>query len=307
MAALPVSDTAHWHQLRGKHVGGSEVAALFDTSPWLTRFGLWHRKAGKVPIGDADDSRMRWGRRLEPAIAAGVAEDMRWKIEPSKVYHTHPSIDGMGCTLDFDIVDHEHGPGILEIKLVAEYATWMTDWSDDRAPAYYELQVQHQLACTGCQWAIIACFIGQTTSVKLYERRPAPKIIGEIERRVTEFWSSIRADQAPDPFGAPEELDIIKALHPVRDHKKIIEIHSEALGNAAQMYRWAKEQESGGKSEAERNRIILLNAAGDAGLMRVPGHDVSIKTARNGAVTVKVEPADNGIEPEPTTPTTLAA
>lgn len=242
---------------------------------------------------------MLWGKRLEPAIAAGVAEDMRWKIAPSKVYHTHPTIAGMGCTLDFDILDHEHGPGILEIKLVHEYATWMNDWSEVRAPAYYEVQVQHQLAVTGCTWAVIACFIGQTSTVKLYERRPDAKVIAQVEQRVADFWASIKADRAPDPFGTADEIDVIKALHPVRDPRKVIEISDDKLTEAAGQYRWAQGEKKFAEAEFTRTKAILMNAAGDASLMRVPGYDVAIRTSKSGAVTMTVEQVDNGVASQP--------
>jgi predicted phage-related endonuclease len=35
-------------KFRASHVGASEAAALFDCSPYLTRFELWHRKAGNI-------------------------------------------------------------------------------------------------------------------------------------------------------------------------------------------------------------------------------------------------------------------
>lgn len=307
MGAIPIRDDAHWRELRAKHVGGSDVAALFDLSPWITRFSLWHEKAGTVPSTIEENSRMTWGKRLEPAIAAGVAEDMRWKIAPSKVYHTHPAVAGLGCTLDFDIVDHEQGPGILEIKMVSEYATWMADWSETRAPAYYEVQVQHQLACTGRPWAVIAVFIGQTSTVKLYERRPDAKVIGRIESDVAAFWKSIAEKKAPDPFGTADEIDVIKALHPVRDPLKIVEIADAKLGQVAGQHRWAVEQHKFTKAEADRTKAILLHAATDAGLMRVPGHDVRIKTNKAGSVTLTVEAKDNGVVAPPPEPTTLAA
>jgi predicted phage-related endonuclease len=41
----PLIDEA---KFRAEHVGASEVAALFDCSPYLTCFELWHRKAGNI-------------------------------------------------------------------------------------------------------------------------------------------------------------------------------------------------------------------------------------------------------------------
>ena len=65
---------------RATHVGASEVAALFDCSPYLTRFELFHRKAGNISTPDfmakgmPNNERIEWGLRLEPAIIAAAAD-----------------------------------------------------------------------------------------------------------------------------------------------------------------------------------------------------------------------------------------
>src|SRR6185437_11795560 len=68
VTALPINSDAEWRQHRKRHVGGSEVAALFGEHPHLTKFELWHRKAGSLPDPDlSDNERVFWGQTLEPA------------------------------------------------------------------------------------------------------------------------------------------------------------------------------------------------------------------------------------------------
>ena len=56
-------------RFRAAHVGASEYAALFDCSPYVTAFELFHRKAGNIDSPDlSDNERVEWGVRLEPAI-----------------------------------------------------------------------------------------------------------------------------------------------------------------------------------------------------------------------------------------------
>ncbi len=107
-----IESEEHWHRLRAQNIGGSEVAALFDCSPYVTAFSLHHRKAGNVTENNAGNSRTNWGKRPEPAIAEGVAEEMRWVLRKSREYHTHDQIKGWGCTVDYDVIDHKDGPGI---------------------------------------------------------------------------------------------------------------------------------------------------------------------------------------------------
>jgi predicted phage-related endonuclease len=59
----------HWLQLRTQDVTSTESAALFGMSPYVTQFELWHRKkSGEQPEFKTNE-RMRWGNRLEAAIA----------------------------------------------------------------------------------------------------------------------------------------------------------------------------------------------------------------------------------------------
>lgn len=68
---------------RASVVGASEVAALFDESPYLTAFELWHRKQGTIDTpefdaidadGTPDNERIYWGVRLEAAIIDAAKE-----------------------------------------------------------------------------------------------------------------------------------------------------------------------------------------------------------------------------------------
>jgi predicted phage-related endonuclease len=60
---------SEWLDLRRRHIGSSEVAALFGLDERRTLFELWHQKAGHIPEPDVeDDERVFWGTVLEPAI-----------------------------------------------------------------------------------------------------------------------------------------------------------------------------------------------------------------------------------------------
>ena len=308
MTATQILDDAHWHQLRARNVGGSEVAALFGLSPFTTSYTLWHEKAGKVPPAGFDNQKTNWGKLIEPLIAGELAKSLNWKLEPSRVYHEHPTVPGMGCTLDFDVLDNQWGPGIVETKVVFDYADYKRDWSDDRAPPNYELQAQHQMACTGRAWCAIAVWIAQTaTLAPALIRRPSLKVVPDIETRVAAFWQSIRDDVAPDPSGTEAELSIMRHLWPARVEKKIVEIPSARLSEAAQQYLWATEQLPGLDREKTSRKAQLLAAAKDAALLRVPGYDVGIRQNKNGAIYLDVRQAENGVEIEAPATTLNAA
>lgn len=289
-----IENDEHWHRLRAKHVGGSEVAALFDRSPYQTRFTLWHTKAGTVAPRDIANDRTEWGKRLEAGIAEGVSADMRWNLRKAREYHTSDSVSGMGCTIDYDVTDHADGPGIVEIKFVAEYVTWKTDWTEKRGPPCFELQLQHQLACTGCPWGALAVFIGQTATLHIYERKLDPRVVAEIGARVTAFWASIAAGQSPEAFGTAQEWDLLQELYPEIDAKKSVTVPDERLSETAQMFAWASGQRRSGERTEAECKVKLLDAMGDAQAMILPHYIVRQRPHGKGRV-ITVHEAETGV------------
>src|SRR6185312_595228 len=116
-----IHDSPEWHALRARHVGGSEIAALFDLPAdqrpnyMLTRFALWHVKAGNAPPPKVDAVRTSWGLRLEEVIAEAAREREGWTVTRGG-YVSDPTTPGLGCTEDFVATDDptEDGPGALE-------------------------------------------------------------------------------------------------------------------------------------------------------------------------------------------------
>jgi putative phage-type endonuclease len=296
MPKVTIEDDRQWHDLRRRNVGGSDIAALFGASPWLTEFTLWAEKAGITEYQVTESNKMRLGKYLEQYIALELASELGWTVERSREYHLHPTVTGMGCTLDFDIVDHEWGPGICETKVVFDYADYMEHWSDDRAPPHIELQVQHQLAVTGRSWAAIAVLVMQTgTIMPAIIRRPIPAVITEIEHKVAMFWESIKDKKRPAPTGTEAELSIMRLIWPAREPRKIVEIPSGELNSEASLYRWASEQLAGMERQKTASKAKLLAAAEDAELLIVPGFRVGVKQDKRGYIRMTVEPSDNGV------------
>lgn len=306
---ITIASEEQWHSLRAKNVGGSEVGALFGVSPFITAYSLWHEKAGKVPPEFVkENERMRWGKLLEPLIGQEMGRKLNWKITPARHYITHDTVAGMGCSLDFDVVDHEWGPGIVETKVVFDYSDYMRDWSDDRAPPSYELQMQHQLACTGYSWGAIVLFCAQTGTLQpALIRRPNEKATAAILEKVVEFWDTIRAGTPPSATGTDREAAIVRELYPAREPKKVVTIADPALAEAASLYIWAAEQLPGITREKDTRKTQIIAAAKDAEILKVPGYDIYIKQSKSKAITLDVRQVDNGVVADPALSTLTAA
>jgi putative phage-type endonuclease len=296
MPVVTIESDEQWHALRRRNIGGSDVAALFGASPWMTEFTLWAEKRGITENAIEENNKMALGKYLEPYIAGQLAKELGWTVVPSKEYHFHPSITGMGCTLDFDITDHEWGPGICETKVVFDYADYMEHWAEDRAPPHIELQVQHQLAVTGRAWAAICVLVMQTgTLMPAIIRRPIPAVITEIEMKVAMFWESVKDRKRPEPTGTEAELAIMRLIWPAREPRKILEVADDDLNTEAALYRYASEQLAGFERQKTTSKAKLLAAAEDAELLRIPGYNVNVKQDKRGYIRMTVEPADNGV------------
>mgnify|MGYP000019340103 CR=1 FL=1 len=285
MKRITIENDEHRRVLRRQHVGSSEIAMLFDASPYATRFMLWHDKAGTAPLPEPEGARIDWGTLLEPVIAAGVAREMRWQVEKFRAYAAHDDVEGWGCSIDYHVTDHEAGPGIVECKNV-DWLRWRQEWSETRAPLHIELQLQHQLGASGYAWGAIAVLIGGN-ELRIYERQPEPKALREIEAAIVAFWASVRAGKAPDPFGAPVENETIRSLWPVIEPEKVVDLTGdEEAAELARQFAWAHQQMQAHQPIREASRVKLLARIGDAGRVVMPG--ARIKVSRRRALTVEI-------------------
>ena len=215
-------DSPDWHAMRARHVGGSEIAALFDCQPAyaLSRFALWHVKAGSAGHPPVPGERPEWGIRLEQAIAQAAAERWGWPIRKGG-YVVDDTTPGLGCSLDFiiDADPDEKGPGCLEIKNV-DWLIHRSQWSGDEPPIHILLQLQHQMAATGFTWGAVAGLVGGNR-LELYRYKARPALIQEIRRRVAAFWQSIADRKEPDADGSDGADHVLRQLYPVLEPEPV--------------------------------------------------------------------------------------
>lgn len=250
----------HWLELRTNDVTSTEASSLFNLSPYMTAFELWHRKKDKHIITIEENERMRWGNRLEDAIARGVAEDEGWSVEPMKHYMRDPKLK-MGSSFDYFI----GSDGILEIKNVDSLA-YRDGWSVDddgniEAPPHIELQVQHQLAVSARKFAYIAALVGGNR-VALIKREPDDEIINQIKNKVATFWDSILKNKEPSP-DFEKDADFLKQIYNYAEPNKIIDA-DKLIDSLAQKYKVLSDDIKKMQKEVDATKAELLTLIGDA-------------------------------------------
>lgn len=273
VSLIPASED-EWLSLRQCDVTSTDAASLFGVSPYMTPFELWHRKNGTLPPDFEPNERMRWGTRLESAIAHGVAEDRGWKIRPKKEYMRLEDLR-LGASFDFEILNEE---AILEIKNV-DAMQFRENWVIEdgellEAPLYIEFQVQAQLAVSGKPKAYIAAFVGGN-SVKVIERSPDPQIIEAIKIKAAEFWKSIAEQKPPAPdFHA--DYAAISKLYCHAQEGKIQDVGSDPWYQAKiEEYKHAKSQCEWWTRSVEAVKAELRIKVGDCSRVFGDGFSIS--------------------------------
>lgn len=268
-------DKQTWLKLRAEDVTSTEIAALFHCSPYLTQFELAHRKRQKLVVEIEESERMKWGSRLENAIAQGIAEDLGLNIRPMKEYVRDPSYR-LGASFDYAIGED----GILEIKNVDTLQFkdgWLIHGDTIEAPPHIELQVQQQLALSGRKFAMIGALIGGNR-VKVIQREPNPAVIEAIRKQASAFWEKIqRGEEFPPSF--PEDADLVCKLNGIATPGTVIQATSEieALAKEYKAYSDAEKTAIEGKKTAKANILKVIQDA-----EKVKGDQFSISAGMIG-------------------------
>jgi len=109
---------------RRKGIGGSDVAAILGLSQWKTPIDVYNEKVNnEYPIATP---RMRWGIRLENAIATEYKEQTGRKIRKCHKIIRHKKYPFLLGNIDRVIISgNGYGPGILEIKTASEISVYL--------------------------------------------------------------------------------------------------------------------------------------------------------------------------------------
>lgn len=268
-----------------KTISATQVSALFDCSPYETRFSLYHwfKEPGEwTPDQDPGDERMEWGRKMQHLILETAADALELEITENEEDEYIRRGD-LGATLDATVYCPDRGPGALECKAVFDFTQWMQRWGGGVPPRDLELQLQTQMLVgdgsdTPYQWGIFAVWV--CGEMHYFERKPSEDLWKQIVGRSASFMASLAEGIEPDPFGAPVEVPIINRMYPAAEEKKIIDVDRDDLEEDARMYVYATEQQRFWKKTVDKIKPRLMNAARDADTVRFP-HGTSMYVSKS--------------------------
>jgi putative phage-type endonuclease len=283
MGAISVRDQTHWHELRSQHIGASDVAALFDMSPFTTLWQLWMEKSGKLPPEDLSDNKsVQAGTFLESGIANWAAHRWDMKIEKVVDYYTADDCPGMGASLDFQ-TDGGHP---VEIKWSAHGDGW--EYEGDTitcAPDNYVLQVLHQMACTDAEYGwLIALIRNEPRRMKVPR---SEEIISKIKSEIRIFWESVRAGTEP-PVDFDKDGDAVVRLLDFVPMSEVTLTTEHAHLFQTYLENAAIEKEAKAKKDAAKTELLTLsieemkkmNTSQDKAVVKCGDHKLSISTVK---------------------------
>lgn len=259
----------------GRTVSSSEAAAIFNRSPYCTRWMLWQHRVNGLSIEAEEDDRILWGQLLQDDILDMTARKYRLDIRQN---HNNEYIrrGPLGATLDGETHQPSTGKMIVEAKNI-DYLRWRDTWTEDAASPHVEIQVQVAMHVAGAARGVIAALVGGN-DLKFYEREPNPETIAQIVAEAADFLHSVERKIEPDPLGDPIELPMLAVLYPEAvATERIEDLEDEELALNVRMLAAAQEQRKFHEKTEQRLKAWLLAHSGNAGIVRCNGALVRIK------------------------------
>lgn len=219
---------ADWLAARQSRIGASDTAGIFGVG-YADQSGatVWDSKL-RPPEEPTPAKRklFKIGKMMEPTLRAIFTEETGLPCESLGDFTicTHPDLPWLGASLD-GVTEHpEHGPAVVELKNVSNFAR--EEWDSDEPPLKYGVQVQHQLAVTGCARGYLLGLIGGNEPiVKVIDRNE--RFITAMLARLEEFWGYVQRRELPPVDESRATSQLLAKLWP-RDNATSILLPAEA-------------------------------------------------------------------------------
>lgn len=200
-----------WLSARRNHIGSSDAAAILGEGyRGQSPFTIWMEKTGKCE-NELEGEWLECGQVLQDAILKLAERRIERPVVAAgefTIYH-HPSIACMGASLDGRLADV---PAIIPVEAKNVDGVLSRDWNDDEPPLKFNIQVQHQMACTGAEFAYVVGLIGgNRVRVKSVARND--RFISALQERIEEFWECVTRDVPPEVDASKATADAIYKLY----------------------------------------------------------------------------------------------
>lgn len=247
------------------YMTASKIGAVVGTSPYESRFSLWHRMAGNLGPQELTNP-MNVGNVLEPALIAWFkSQHPDIEVAPSK-WCVHPRVKWAAATPDaFAGLD-----ALVEAKTARN--AW--EWANG-VPAGYQDQCQWEMWVTGTQRVYVVALVAMDLVEHVIEYDAGR--VAELTQEAAVFMDSLRHNEPPPLDGSTYTYQAIRELHPEIDPDDV-DIHDD-LALRWLDARWSVEHWTEQEQQAKSEIAALM---GNAKRARWNSTTLFTRQARNG-------------------------
>ena len=206
---IKINNHEDWIKARqSQGIGGSEAGAVLGLNKYVTNVDLWQQKTGRKAAPDlSDNAAVQFGKFAEPHLRELFKQDYPEYIVDYHEFdiYVNDEYPFIFATLDGELTAPDGSRGILEIKTttIQNRRTW-DEW-ENRLPDSYFVQILHQLAATGWDFAILKAYIryhvdGEVrVTIRHYriDRKDVVNDIGFLIQQENLFWQQVQNDEQP--------------------------------------------------------------------------------------------------------------
>ena len=205
---LKIEDRPQWLKARRRGLGGSDAGAVIGMNKYKSNVRLWEENTGLVvPEDISDKPAVIFGKTAEAPLRELFMLDFpQYKVDYHEFWmYFSDARPFLFATLDGELTDEVDRRGILEIKTTTIQSKTQWDEWDNCVPQSYYIQLLHQLAATGWDFAILKAYIryykdgelkGSTRHYKI-ERREVQGDIDYLVGKETDFWHCVMTKTRP--------------------------------------------------------------------------------------------------------------
>jgi putative phage-type endonuclease len=260
-----------WHELRASGIGGSDIAAICQTSPWTSPFALWAKKTGRIEDTVGASEAAEWGNILEPVILDQF--EKRSGLTVHRDVGTWAHQDRPWQLANPDAIWEDDGKfGIVEVKT----SRYEDDWSNG-VPEYYKTQVYWYAQTFGFDTTIYVVALFAGSKYRTFELTPSSFEEENNLAQVEKFRKYLETDTQPDFDGATSTYETVRALHPEIEPGEEVE-----LGDLWVHTSNALEDEKKASAKALEMKSRVLDSLGKAKKGTYEGAVVVTRQSRNG-------------------------
>jgi len=211
---IDAQNREEWLRIRRRGIGGSDAGTAVGMNRYKTNVQLWREKTGlEVPADVSDKPAVAFGKQAEKHLRELYKlehPENTVKYSEFGMYFSD-KLPFMFATLDGEITAPDGSRGVLEIKTTNIRNSLQWDEWNDRIPDSYYIQVLHQLACTGFDFAVVMAYIRyikddeKRSQIRYYriDRRNVQTDIEWLEEKEKIFWQYVEEHRIP-PLILPE-------------------------------------------------------------------------------------------------------